>query len=83
MGIYRGEISFKIRFLLNPGTVDEATEEWPLVGNYTLNMEDYNNFSGYPVLDSTNSWMRIRDIWIDAAGVASTVPPDITHGLPY
>ena len=73
----------KIQDKLGDEAVDETTEEWPTVGNYTLTEENYNNAMGYPILDSTNSWMRVRDIWIDAAGVASTIAPDITHGLPY
>jgi len=82
-GILTHSISFKVRFLLNPGTVNEATEEWPLVGDYTLSVENFNNSFAYPILDSTDSWIRVRDIWVDAAGVASTIAPDITHGLPY
>ena len=81
-GFLTHNINFKVRFLLNPGTVNEVTEEWPAVGNYLLNVENLNNFSAYPILTDTNSWIRVRDIWVDSAGVASTVAPDITHPLP-
>ncbi|MBU1023790.1 hypothetical protein KKB99_05850 [bacterium] len=81
-GFLTHDINFKVRFLLNPGTVDEITEEWPSVGSYLLTMENLNNYSDYPILTDTNSWIRVRDIWVDASGVASTIAPDITHPLP-
>jgi uncharacterized protein YfaP (DUF2135 family) len=82
-GLMGYPIDFKVRILLNPGTVNEAVEDWPAgAGNfYTLNVESFNDQVFYPVTDNTLSWYRVRDIQINSSGVASTVPPDITRQL--
>jgi uncharacterized protein YfaP (DUF2135 family) len=72
-------VNCTVRLLLNPGTVNEVTEEY----SFSLNEENFNSFMSYPITENTNSWYRVRDIGINPLGVVSTYPPDTLRALNY